>query len=130
MSQLSYLEHRFVQFMPEVLDDRVLYVSIEYCTASHNCCCGCGIEVSTPIDPSGWTLSFDGETVSLSPSIGNWQLACRSHYWICRNRVNWIPYYRPLDGERSNARVRWSGFGRVPSVWCTIRGFFSRLGDR
>ena len=34
-------------------------------------------------------LTFDGETVSLHPSIGNWGLACRSHYWIEKNKVRW-----------------------------------------
>lgn len=32
-------------------------------------------------------MTFDGETVSLSPSIGNWNFACRSHYFIRRGRV-------------------------------------------
>jgi hypothetical protein len=32
-------------------------------------------------------MTFDGETVSLWPSVGNWNLACRSHYVIERGRV-------------------------------------------
>ena len=32
-------------------------------------------------------MSFDGETVSLRPSIGNWTLKCRSHYVIDRGKV-------------------------------------------
>lgn len=32
-------------------------------------------------------MTYDGETVSLHPSIGNWQLKCRSHYVIDRGRV-------------------------------------------
>ena len=78
MSRTHCLEHRFVQYIPEALDEGVLYISVEFATASHACCCGCGNEVVTPIDPVGWTLSFDGVTVSLSPSIGNWQLSCQS----------------------------------------------------
>ncbi|MEJ0094984.1 MAG: DUF6527 family protein [Methylocella sp.] len=30
---------------------------------------------------------LDGETISLSPSIGNWTLNCRSHYVIDRGKV-------------------------------------------
>ena len=41
----------------------------------------------TPLTPTDWKMTFDGETVSLWPSIGNWQLACRSHYVIDRGRV-------------------------------------------
>jgi len=43
----------------------------------------------TPIQPTDWKLIFDGKTVSLHPSIGNWSFACRSHYWIKNNRVAW-----------------------------------------
>ncbi len=41
----------------------------------------------TPFTPTDWKMMFDGETVSLNPSIGNWTLACRSHYVIKRGRV-------------------------------------------
>ena len=60
---------------------------MEYGTAAHRCCCGCGEEVVTPFTPTDWKMTFDGETVSLNPSIGNWTLACRSHYVIKRGRV-------------------------------------------
>ncbi len=83
----SQLEHRFVQHVPDHLDPGVLYISIEYGTAVHSCCCGCGEEVVTPITPTDWKMTFDGETVSLWPSIGNWKLPCRSHYVIERGRV-------------------------------------------
>lgn len=32
-------------------------------------------------------MTFDGETVSLRPSIGNWMQKCRSHYVINRGKV-------------------------------------------
>jgi hypothetical protein len=49
--------------------------------------CGCGNEVVTPISPTGWTLNFYGDSVSLSPSIGNWSFKCRSHYFITKNKI-------------------------------------------
>src|SRR5258708_27374505 len=55
----------------------------------HKCCCGCGADVVTPLSPAAWTLSFDGRTVSLHPSIGSWALPCQSHYWIKNNQVVW-----------------------------------------
>lgn len=81
------IKHRFVDFIPDVLEDGVLYITLEYCTAIHKCVCGCGNEVVTPISPSDWQLTFDGKSVSLRPSIGNWNFDCRSHYFITNNRI-------------------------------------------
>ena len=81
------LEHRFVEHIPEHLEPGVLYVSMKYATAAHSCCCGCGEEVVTPFTPTDWQMIFDRETVSLWPSVGNWQLRCRSHYVIERGRA-------------------------------------------
>jgi hypothetical protein len=83
----THLEHRFVEYIPEHLDPGVLYISMEYATAAHCCCCGCREEVITPFTPTDWSMTFDGETVSLSPSIGNWNFACRSHYFIRHGQV-------------------------------------------
>lgn len=84
---MKTVQHKFVELIPEILEERVLYVSIPYCTAIHKCVCGCGNEVVTPISPIGWSLTFYGDSVSLSPSIGNWGFACRSHYFITRNEI-------------------------------------------
>ncbi|MEX3968641.1 DUF6527 family protein [Paraburkholderia sp. EG286B] len=81
------IEARFVTEVPRDLDSGVLYISTEYGTAVHRCCCGCGQEVVTPLTPTDWKLSTHGNTVSLWPSVGNWNLPCRSHYVIRRNRV-------------------------------------------
>ena len=126
MSRLHYLENRFVQYIPEVLDDGVLYISVEFATASHACCCGCRNEVVTPIDPEGWTLSFDGVTVSFSPSIGNWQLTCRSHYWICRNRVRWAERYSDHDNRRLRPVGGRGRFRRFWSLGTVFQDWFVR----
>lgn len=81
--------HQFVDVVPEVLDDGVIYVCMQYETVMHRCCCGCGHEVVSPLHPHQWSLTFDGKTISLTPSIGNWSFPCQSHYWIQRNRVHW-----------------------------------------
>lgn len=83
------ITHEFVNTIPNVLVEGVLYISIPHATAIHKCCCGCGNEVVTPLSPVDWELSFNGQTVSLSPSIGNWGFPCLSHYWIRRNKVQW-----------------------------------------
>lgn len=87
MMRHTYLRHRFVQHIPDHLESGVLYISMEFGTAAHSCCCGCGEEVVTPFTPTDWKMTFDGETISLWPSIGNWNLACRSHYVIDRGRI-------------------------------------------
>jgi hypothetical protein len=86
---MKTFSHKFVDDIPRTLDPETLYISMEYGTVVHNCCCGCGNRVVTPLTPTDWRLIFDGETVSLYPSIGNWSLECQSHYWIRNNRVEW-----------------------------------------
>ncbi|MCG5078259.1 DUF6527 family protein [Paraburkholderia tagetis] len=81
------IEPRFVTEVPRDLESGVLYISTEYGTAVHSCCCGCGQEVVTPLTPTDWKLSMHGNTVSLWPSVGNWNLPCKSHYVIRGNLV-------------------------------------------
>jgi hypothetical protein len=102
------LRHEFVEFIPAVLEEGVVYVSTTYATAAHRCCCGCGHEVVTPLTPTDWTLSFDGATVSFNPSIGNWSFPCRSHYWIERNRVIPAPSWSTSQIEAGRDRDRWA----------------------
>lgn len=87
MMRHQTLEHRFVRNMPRELDPGVLYISIDYATAVHLCCCGCGERVVTPFTPTDWRMTFDGESISLDPSVGNWNQKCRSHYVIQQGRV-------------------------------------------
>lgn len=79
----------FVELMPPEIKAGVLYISEEYGTAIHKCCCGCGMKVVTSLSPARWQLRREGILVTLYPSIGNWDFPCRSHYWIRRNRVVW-----------------------------------------
>ena len=84
---MNSIQHKFVEYIPESIEEGVLYISIDFCTAIHKCVCGCGKEVVTPISPIDWQITFDGETISLSPSIGNWNFECQSHYWIVKNKI-------------------------------------------
>src|SRR5580700_4509482 len=81
------LQYKFVDEIPESIPFGCIYICIKYKTAIHQCICGCGNEVVTPISPSDWQLTFDGISISLSPSIGNWRFECRSHYWITKNEI-------------------------------------------
>jgi hypothetical protein len=112
MMKHARLNHQFVEYIPETIKTGVLYVSITFATAVHKCCCGCGLEVVTPFTPTDWRITFDGETVSLSPSIGNWNFPCRSHYIIDRGRVlgarSWSEHQ--VAAERQRDRRAKAGF--------------------
>ena len=106
MKRSMVLAYEFVKAIPEKLEERTLYVSIDYATAVHQCCCGCGREVVTPLSPTDWALTYDGESISLSPSIGNWSFECRSHYWIVRNTVRWADPWSKKQIEAQRAQDR------------------------
>jgi hypothetical protein len=84
---MKTLKHKFVEYIPDYLEDDIIYISIKYKTVVHKCACGCGNQVITPITPTDWMLIFNGKTISLSPSIGNWNFECKSHYLIINNQI-------------------------------------------
>lgn len=83
------MKHQFVEFVPYALEPETVYVSIEHDIAIHLCACGCKNQVVTPLSPAGWSLTYDGLSISLSPSIGNWNFECKSHYFIRKGRIDW-----------------------------------------
>lgn len=116
----KFFQHVFVDTVPERLEESVLYISPKYATAVHLCACGCGNEVVTPFNPaSGWSLTFDGKTVSLWPSIGNWRVSCQSHYFINHNRAEWAPRMSDEEiaaGRQADMCARGKLPAAVPSV--------------
>lgn len=124
MMRHKVLEHRFTDTFPDRLEPGVLYVSIEYGSAAHSCACGCGEEVVTPLTPTDWNITYDGETVTLHPSVGSWTLPCRSHYVIRRGKVIEAPSWteEQIAAERRrDRRAKASYFGQqqqpaTPSV--------------
>lgn len=81
--------YEFVDEIPPDLVEDTVYVSTPYAIALHLCACGCGIKVVTPLSPTDWSVVFNGVSVGLTPSIGNWSFPCRSHYWIKHGEVIW-----------------------------------------
>ena len=75
--------------MPREFAPGILYVSDEFGVAGHLCACGCGSKVVVPLGPVEWTFTERGGRPSLRPSIGNWQLPCRSHYVIRDGQIVW-----------------------------------------
>ena len=137
------LEHRFVEHIPDSLEPGILYVSMEYATSAHSCCCGCGEEVVAPFTPTDWKMTFDGETISLRPSIGNWTLRCRSHYVIDCGMVievgSWNDERIEAERRRDNAAKAWHygtsataedatrppSAGARPASWRRLRAWIS-----
>lgn len=101
---MKMLRHKFVDFIPEHIEEGVLYISLEYCTAIHKCACGCGNEVVTPISPTDWKLSFNGKSITLYPSIGNWSFKCKSHYWIKNNNIEFAGRWTQEEIERGREK--------------------------
>ena len=111
---MKILKHEFVEYIPESIEDGIIYISIAYKTAVHNCICGCGNKVVTRLSPTNWKLTFDGDSISLYPSIGNWNFACKSHYWITNNIINYarlwsddeIEYGRKISAEEEEQYLK------------------------
>lgn len=121
MIRTRQLRHRFVETMPDSIEPGMLYLSMEYATATHRCCCGCGEEVVTPFSPAQWQMSFDGDAVSLHPSIGNWNLRCRSHYVVSAGRVIEAPQWTKAQVEAGRrrdkeARAKYLASGPAPAT--------------
>jgi hypothetical protein len=91
---MKTFQYKFVKYIPEVLEDEIIYISIEFRTVLHKCPCGCGNKVITPISQTDWELSYNGESISLSPSILNLNLKCKSHYWIIHNKIRFVRKWR------------------------------------
>ena len=123
--------------MPRELKPGVLYASEEFGIAVHLCACGCGSKVSTPLGPTEWTLEDTKNGPTLTPSVGNWQQDCQSHYWIRRGKVVWAPKWTPerIDAGRRNEEARRRAY--YDALYCqrgsTLRrfwGWLKRLFDR
>lgn len=90
MSSIKDIRPEFVEYIPKKEDmaDGIIYISKEFKTASHLCLCGCKNLIVTPFGLDWWTLLIeDDKYITLSPSIGNHQIECKSHYIITRNKA-------------------------------------------
>ena len=92
-----------VYYMPSELEPGILYVSDEFGVAIHLCPCNCGSRVVTTIGPTEWSFKESNNKPTLYPSIGNWQLPCKSHYWITNGEIEWS--YRWSDERIKDGRI-------------------------
>lgn len=124
-----------VQYMPKELKPAVLYVSKEFDIAIHLCPCGCGAKVKTPLGPTEWSVEETRSGPSLRPSVGNWQQACQSHYWIDRGDILWAAKWTPeqITTGRLNEEERRRAYydaldrkrgGSIRRLWRWLKGLF------
>jgi hypothetical protein len=124
-----------VHYMPKILEPGVLYVSEEFGAAAHLCPCGCGTKVRTPLGPTDWTLQETVNGPTLFPSIGNWQLPCRSHYLIKEGRIVWCTQWTPEQiaagrlAEEKRSRAYYYRLDRdrndlLGRFWRWVKGLF------
>ncbi len=85
----NFYETKFVQFIPEELEEGVLYIAPHFNCAVHKCMCGCGEKVCTPLFDTHWNWTYNGTHASLQPSIGNFSYPCKSHYFLRSGKVQW-----------------------------------------
>ena len=104
--RLDAISCQLVDLAPRPLQPGVLYVSQRYRVAVHLCACGCGEKVVTPLSPAEWQVRVQGGLASLHPSIGNWSMVCRSHYWIRNGRIVWSRAISKRQMEQVFARDR------------------------
>lgn len=96
MKQNNYIAE-FVDSIPKDkdLENGILYIAPHLAVAVHKCMCGCNEKVVTPLNigenkfENAWNWNYDGNTVSLNPSIGNFQQQCKSHYFLKNGKVIW-----------------------------------------
>lgn len=100
------MHFEFVERVPKKMEEHVLYISLSFNMAMHLCPCGCCKEVATKISPARWKLIYDGETVSLKPSVRNTGLPCQSHYFITRNQVEWAFDSVEENSKKPNKRKK------------------------
>ncbi len=106
MEKIDTYEVQFAGYMPDEFKQGILYVSMRGKIVIHLCACGCGEKVVTPISPNDWKLTFDGETISLYPSIGNWDFPCKSHYFIRNNRSVFVPNWEVKTTPKKNKKSK------------------------
>lgn len=103
-NRISHLIPTFTEHFPDLMEPGMLYISMEYAICAHLCACGCGQKVITPLSPSKWSLTYDGESVTLYPSIGNYAFDCQSHYFLINGRIKWVIENNSKEKKRKKGK--------------------------
>lgn len=125
----------FVEMIPadsKELKAGVLYISMKYNTLVHRCPCGCGGLSEIGLHPATRSMVYNGENISIEPSIGVRTLRCRSHYWITENRIVWAdPLSEELDewfdGSRRDLTKDYAEAPAVRQTGVDRRGWWAQF---
>lgn len=81
-----------VETMPDYDSSKegVIYVSLKYGVAIHKCLCGCKGKTVTPLGKGEWTLTENEKGVTMTPSLLNSGMYCKSHYIITNGIANFV----------------------------------------
>lgn len=90
--KINELRPEYVYYVPDKMEEGVLYISREFRLANHLCACGCGVETVTPLGKDGWQLTDNNGLITVRPSIGNfrWENPYHAHYYITNNNIEWL----------------------------------------
>lgn len=135
MHKLRIIKLVRVQYVPKTLEPGILYVSDEFGAALHLCACGCNTKVSTPLGPTEWALYETSKGPTLQPSVGNWQLSCKSHYWIQEGEIIWLGEWSQeqivagRESEQARRQAHYETLARKRNkpfqwLWRWLRSFF------
>jgi Family of unknown function (DUF6527) len=127
MDRVTEVDVEFVDSAPAELILGTIYVSTKYRAIVHLCLCGCGEKVLLNLDPDAWSFTFDGRSISIHDSVGNVGLPCCSHYFVRRNRVDWLP---PLSGIDPHLALAEPEPPKVEPQPVAKAGWFSRWFKR
>ncbi len=120
-----------VHYLPKALEEGFLYVSDEFGVAGHLCPCGCKNKIMTPLDSLEWSFKEIDNEPTLYPSIGNWQLPCKSHYWITNGCIEWSHEWSEeeiLAGREAEERKR-KAYYKDLETKRTKKSIFRRILD-
>ena len=93
MTNMKELQTVFLETLPEKLEEGKLYISETFGVSKHLCPCGCKSLVVLPFNTfpdqklHGWLMLRTQDKVTFRPSVGNYQLPCKSHYYITFNKI-------------------------------------------
>jgi hypothetical protein len=82
------IEPVFIETIPDILEENKIYISEQNKVSIHLCLCGCKTEVVLIIGYPHWNHFIKNDKLTIVPSIGNFQIPCKSHYVITNNKAN------------------------------------------
>ena len=88
-----------VSRIPKPLESGVVYVNQEFELGALLCACGCRHRVDLLV-PDGHRVTDEGGFATVRPSVGALDSSCKSHYFITKGNIEWLPSFTDGQVER------------------------------